>query len=267
MSHRARQDVPGSWHHVMNRGIARRTTFETRRDMRFFLSRLAWAVRRYEVEIHAYSLLTTHFHLLVRSVRGNLSNAIGWVENQYVRWFNRSRQRDGSLFRGRFTSRPVSTDAYWRVLVRYIDLNAVSAGLARNPFEYAFCSARDYGRRRGPRWLTRTAVEEVVRSSMGLQSYEPHVYERVFQPDLQPSVKWLPWRMVRPPACRSPTRSPRSRWLEGSKWTRQIGRSKTEGEASPGGFCYGSESCATHAVFGSMRSPVDCRYLLPGCIA
>jgi REP element-mobilizing transposase RayT len=202
MPHHNRQDSPGSWHHVMNRGIARRPVFETRRDIRFFLSRLAWAVRRYELELHAYSVLNTHFHLLVRSVKGNLSSAIGWAENQYVRWFNRSRRRDGSLFRGRFTSLVVSTDTYWHVLVRYIDSNAVSAGLAERPSEYPFCSARHYRRPQGPPWLARKAVEEAVCAARGLGTYDPRAYDDVFPPDCHPSVQWLVKRRLQMPEAR-----------------------------------------------------------------
>ena len=44
-----RFDSAGRWFHVMNRGLARRTIFENRRDVRYFLSRLAYAVRRGEL--------------------------------------------------------------------------------------------------------------------------------------------------------------------------------------------------------------------------
>jgi len=67
MAQRRRQDAPGAWHHVYSRGMARRTVFESRRDIRHFLCRLALEVRRGTLEVHAYCFLTTHVHLLVRS--------------------------------------------------------------------------------------------------------------------------------------------------------------------------------------------------------
>jgi len=97
---RPRGDRPGAWHHVMNRGLARRPAFENRADIRFFLSLLARKVRQGQLELHAYAILTTHFHLLVRSPRGELSDAMMWIEAQYVRRFNRRRERDGSLSAG-----------------------------------------------------------------------------------------------------------------------------------------------------------------------
>jgi len=129
MARNPRQDTPGSWHHVMNRGIARRTLFETAADIRFFLSRFARAVRRGDLEVHAYAILTTHFHLLVRSPRGRLSLVMKVAQNEYVRRFNRERRRDGPLVRGRFASKPVTTERYRATLLRYVDHNPVDAGL------------------------------------------------------------------------------------------------------------------------------------------
>lgn len=150
-----RRDESGSFHHVMNRGLARRTVFETRRDVRWFLAQVARAVRRGELELHAFSILTTHFHLLVRSPRGALSLAMARIQHAYVRWFNRGRRRDGPLFRGRFTSRRVDNEWYERAVRLYIDENAVEAGLARRPDEHPWSSAAARARPRPPRWLVR----------------------------------------------------------------------------------------------------------------
>jgi REP element-mobilizing transposase RayT len=164
----------------MNRGIARRTVFEGREDIRFFLSGIARAVRQGRLEVHAFSVMTTHFHLLVCSPMGALSEVMRQIQLDYVRRFNRSRHRDGPLFRSRFTSKPVASIAYRRVLVRYIDRNAVQAGLCRDPREHPYGSACWYARRRGPPWLCRTWVEDEVRASLARDRYEPEDDPRVF---------------------------------------------------------------------------------------
>jgi len=133
MGRTPRHDGPGEWHHVMNRGIARRTVFENRRDVRFFLSRLARAVRAGWIEVHAYCVMTTQFQLLVHSKDPRLSRTMQRVLNDDVRWFNRGRKRDGPLFRGRFRSQPVDSLEYRRRLVRYIDDNPVLARLVPVP--------------------------------------------------------------------------------------------------------------------------------------
>ena len=191
MPRNKRIDPPGAWHHVMNRGLARRPVFETQEDIRFFLSRLAWASRRHGIEIHAWAVLTTHFHLLVRCPKGGLSRALAWIANQYVRWFNRRRRRDGSLFRGRFTSKLVVGATHWDAVVRYIDRNPVEAGLALNPVEYPFCSAYHYNRPKGPVWATRTSIEATVSVAAGREVYRPSDYGDVFDCPSPRAFQWL----------------------------------------------------------------------------
>jgi len=191
-----RLDRPDSWHHVTNRAIARRTLFEDARDVRLFLARLAHVVRAGLIEVHSYCVLTTHFHLLVRSPTGELSAAMQSVENEYSRWFNRSRKRDGPLYRGRFLSKPVETLTYRRHLVGYIDANPVQAGLATAPALYPHCSARHYARGKGPPWLSRGWVENHVKERMNLTEYDPLTYASAFGGPLSPRIQRLVERRI-----------------------------------------------------------------------
>jgi REP element-mobilizing transposase RayT len=160
----------------MNRGIAKRPVFETKRDVRKLEAELAWEVRAGRLEVHAFAILTTHFHLLVRSPRGELSEAMRRIQNGYVRWFNRSRRRDGPLFRGRFRSRLIETDAYREAVLWYVDRNAVEAGIVAESHLYEHGSARHYARTSGPRWLDRSWVEGFVRGVTGASCYDPLSY-------------------------------------------------------------------------------------------
>ena len=175
-----REDGPGTWHHVMNRAIARRTLFEWGEDMDRFLGLVAEAVKEGWIEVHVYSLLNTHFHMLVRSPVGKLPDALRHIQLGYVRWFNRSRKRDGPLVRGRFRSKPVDSLAYRCLLVGYVDANATEARLARHAASFPFCSAYHYARPSGPDWLCRDWIETVVCQELGLRSYQPERYADVF---------------------------------------------------------------------------------------
>ena len=175
----SRQDEPGQWHHVFNRAVARRTLFERREDYRFFLANLARAVHRREIEVHAYCLMGTHYHLLVRSPQGKLADAMQRIQLAYSRWFNRSRRRDGSLVRGRYGSRPVHTLNYRRVLVRYIDLNPCSARIVEAPAMYKWGSARHYSRPSGPPWLERGWVESEVARECEASRFRPELYDAI----------------------------------------------------------------------------------------
>ncbi len=159
MARLPRGDSPDSWHHVINRGLAKRPLFETRADIRYFLSRLAREVRAGRIEVHSWCVLTTHFHLLIRSPVGELSEAMRLVQNAYSRWFNRRQKRDGALIRGRFFSKPVTSLQYRLQLVRYIDANPITARLVTRVGQYPYGSAHQYVHGHGPRWLTRQWVE------------------------------------------------------------------------------------------------------------
>ncbi len=198
MPRAARRDEAGAWHHVMGRGIAKRTIFECREDFRYFQSLLARVMRRGLLEVHLFALLQTHFHLLVRSPVGTLSQAMGDVLRRYARWFNRRRGRDGALFKEPFKSKLVDSDAYRSVLVRYIDQNPVKARLASRATGYPYCSAFHYARGGGPRWLERSWVEQEVKGVRGVEAYDPRDYDVRFPPKLPaPVADWIEDQLLR----------------------------------------------------------------------
>ena len=165
---------------MVNRGIAKRPLFESGADIRFFLARLAREVRRGRIELHAFSILTTHFHLLIRSPVGEMSEALRRAQNAHSRRFNRMHRRDGALIRGRFFSKPVQDEWYWRTLVRYIDQNPVSARIVSRSESYEYGSAYHYHRGSGPRWLERSQVEEEACSLAGVARFSPGAYAKAF---------------------------------------------------------------------------------------
>jgi len=167
MARRPRHDAPDTWHHVMNRGIARRTLFETDEDRRFFLALVAREVRAGRIEVHAFCLLLTHFHLLIRSVTGQLSEAMRRIQNRYSRWFNRTRKRDGPLVKGRFLSCLVDTLRYRRNVVTYIHDNPVVAGLVADPTQYEWSSASHFARSDRPRWLEGSWIDAELEARGG----------------------------------------------------------------------------------------------------
>lgn len=180
MARRERGDGPGVLHHVVNRGIAKRTCFETGRDVRSFVAGVARAVRRGEIALVAYCILTTHFHLVILSLLGLLSRSVGRIENEYVRDFNRSRRRDGPLFRGRFWSKPVHSEAYLRLLIPYVDHNSPKARLVETGDAYPWGSASHYVRGTSPRWLSRDLVENLVADCYLDGRYTGRRYAEVF---------------------------------------------------------------------------------------
>jgi REP element-mobilizing transposase RayT len=149
-----RTDYEGAWHHVMNRGAGRVMIFRGEDDCSLFLGALAESSRRYAVEIHAYCLLTNHFHLLVRSLDGRLSDFMRFVSGRFTRMKNLRDGTEGPLFRGRFTSRLIEQETHLLECIRYIHLNPVRAGLVANADDWVWSSARAYlGVDRPADWL------------------------------------------------------------------------------------------------------------------
>jgi REP element-mobilizing transposase RayT len=177
----------------MNRGETRRAIFETVQEMRYFLACVVRAIRGGEIELHAFALMINHFHMLVRSPVGRLSEALQRIQSRYVRWFNRRRRRDGSRLRGRFRSIPAGSLVYRRYLVRYIDDNPVRAGLAARAEDYVYCSARAYSQRRRPVWLSRDWIEAEVGKPFSYASYRSRFPTRLSEGER----KWIATRLSR----------------------------------------------------------------------
>jgi REP element-mobilizing transposase RayT len=202
MARRPRADTPGSWHHVLNRAIAKRPYFEARSDKRYFLARLASEVRAGRLEVHAYCLMTTHFHLLVRSPIGALSEGMRRLQLAYSRFFNRRHRRDGPLIRARFYSKRVDTESYRRAVVRYIDANALAAGIVTRAAQHEFGSARAFLRGPLPPWLSSDWISRCVLDASGAAEFSASAYLATFGPQAggdQKSLRELiDLRMVSP---------------------------------------------------------------------
>lgn len=176
MTRLPRYDDSGEHHHVMSRGTAKRPIFETRQDVRFLLSLIARMVKDGKIAVLAYCVLTTHYHLLLRSVTGELSSVMQWIQVLYSKYFNRTRDRDGPTYRSRFTSKRITSYRYQAAVLWYIDRNAVEAGLVTRPEDYPYGSAQHYAHHHGPSWLARSEVEGVVRTLAGADRYRPQDY-------------------------------------------------------------------------------------------
>jgi len=105
---------------------------------------------------------------------------MAWVEGRYVRAFNAKRDRPGPLVRSRFRSKRVDCLAYFANVVRYIDANAVDAGLVRQPADYPFASAAAYSGGRSPAWLHNAEVRSVTCRVTGASTFSPALYVEHF---------------------------------------------------------------------------------------
>lgn len=160
MARPLRIEYPGAWYHVLHRGAGRRKIFLSAEDRLRFFDLLQDIHTMWNVEIHAYSLMDNHYHLLIHTPLGNLSRAMRHVNGLFTQYFNRAHRTDGPLFRGRFKSIVIDKDSYLLELVRYIHLNPVKDGICRQPSQHPWTSHIAYLKaKKKPSWLI---VEEVL---------------------------------------------------------------------------------------------------------
>lgn len=164
MGRRRRIDWPGAWHHLMNRGAGRRAVFRDDDDRRLAVSLLSEFEERFGVEVHAYCLMGNHFHVLVRSREGRVSEAMKWFGSEFTRRVNFRREVDGAIFRGRFHSVLVERDAHLIWLFRYINANPLDLGWKQPLDRYPWSGlGLATGVRKGGDWLS----TDFVRSRFG----------------------------------------------------------------------------------------------------
>jgi len=155
MARQLRPDFDGALHHVHNRGLDGRDIFRSNADRLLFLEWLGNMVVKFGWVVHAYTLMTNHFHLLIETPTGGLSRGMQGMLTNYVQTFNRKRRRKGGLFQGRFKSHLVEKESYLLELARYIVLNPVRAKMVERPEDYPWSSYRaTVGLETAPAWLT-----------------------------------------------------------------------------------------------------------------
>ncbi len=126
--------VPGCPQHVIQRGNARRPVFLDDVDRVAYLGWLGDAVRDYRLALYAYVLMDDHIHLLaVPPAQGVLGRAMQSLGRRYVRHFNDRHGASGTLWEGRYRATIVDSEHYLLECMRYIDLNPVRIGQARDP--------------------------------------------------------------------------------------------------------------------------------------
>ena len=138
--------LPGVPQHIIQRGINRQACFLSEKDFVAYAYWLDKSARKYQVAIHAWVFMTNHVHLLVTPLTeegsSSMMQALG---RDYVRYFNHTYERTGSLWEGRFKSCLVDAEDYLLVCQRYIELNPVRAGMVAAPEDYTWSSYKANG--------------------------------------------------------------------------------------------------------------------------
>ena len=142
MARIARIIAPDLPHHITQRGNRLQQTFFCDEDYLVYIELMAQWCRHYNVALWAWCLMPNHIHLIAvpQNLEG-LPRAIGEAHRRYTRYINFRENWRGHLWQGRFASFPLD-ESYLLATARYIARNPVAAGLAQQPADYRWSSAR-----------------------------------------------------------------------------------------------------------------------------
>jgi REP element-mobilizing transposase RayT len=126
--------------HLTMHAVANQRLFVVHGDAVRFLTIVGEVVS--SLEVHAYCLMPTHVHVLIRDPGGEVSKVMRDLNGRYARWFNHRRGRRGPLFANRFHRTTVEWDGHLLAVVRYIAMNPVEAGLCKRPADWRWSSHR-----------------------------------------------------------------------------------------------------------------------------
>jgi len=125
MARALRIQYPGAYYHLTCRGNDRKRIFGDDKDKEKFLKLLENSLDVYQVNLYSYVLMTNHFHLLVQTPLGNLSEFMRHFNVCYTGYYNYRHNRSGHLYQGRYKSFLIDVDNYLLEVSRYLHLNVV----------------------------------------------------------------------------------------------------------------------------------------------
>lgn len=159
MSRPLRIEYPGAIYHLTSRGNARSNIYVTDTDRIDFLKLLAQTCQRFGWHSYAWCLMGNHYHLVIETSEANLSRGMRHINGVYTQTFNRTHQRVGHLFQGRYKAILVEKDSYLLEVIRYVLLNPVRANMTKTAGQYPWSSYRAMiSKATTPDWLERDWV-------------------------------------------------------------------------------------------------------------
>jgi putative transposase len=139
--------VPANYvYHVLNRGCHRRRLFDNTADYRFFRMLLSRARDKVGMRVCAFDVMPNHWHLVLWPERdGAVSAYVHWLCTAHVAYRVRVKgpEAGGHAYQGRFRCFPVHDAVYYYRALRYVEANALRAGLVQRAEAWKWSSAAE----------------------------------------------------------------------------------------------------------------------------
>lgn len=154
MSRPLRLEFAGAIYHVTARGNRKEAIYLDDADRAGYLELVGEVSRRCNWLLHAYCLMTNHYHLVIETPDANLSRGMRQINGVYTQRFNRRHGRVGHVFQGRYHAVLVQKETYLLELARYVVLNPLRSGMVAEAGQWPWSSYRAMlGQARAPGWL------------------------------------------------------------------------------------------------------------------
>lgn len=140
MARPLRIEYDGAVYHITSRGNARKPIYKEDEDRRMFLEVLHRANSRYNWLCHAYCLMNNHYHLIIETPDGNLSQGMRQLNGVYTQLFNKRHNRVGHIFQGRYKAILIQKESHLLEAIRYVVLNPVRAKAVKDTDEWKWSS-------------------------------------------------------------------------------------------------------------------------------
>ncbi len=205
MARKKREWYPGAVYHVMSRGNRQMAIFKDEDDYLQFMNYLKLVQEKYPFKLHAYCLMTNHFHLEIETEKDEIWKIMQKLLSLYSSEFNYKYKYVGHVFQGRYASRIIEDDTYFLEVSRYIHLNPVKAQMVREALDYKHSSYAQYMDKTTGK-LTETCELQKGRilemfGKQGKEGYRMFVegkqshaeQELLIMKDMGENELWLPW--------------------------------------------------------------------------
>ena len=144
MPRQARQLSKTGIYHVLVRGINRGAIFHDDEDRQRYLDTLTRISKDNDAMILGYCLMDNHVHILLQEGARSVSNLMNRLGASYAYYYNWKYERVGHVFQNRFKSENIEDDTYFKIVIRYIHLNPVKAGIVKKAKAYHWSSCQAY---------------------------------------------------------------------------------------------------------------------------
>ena len=135
-----RFEQPDAVYHVNANALDGMTLFRDDIDRELFYNLLADQIVDSDWTLLEYTLMSTHYHLLLRIEKPTLSSGFKRLQSRYARAYNRRHDRRGVVWLRRFHSVLIESERHLFETVRYIALNATRANMVEAAENWPWCS-------------------------------------------------------------------------------------------------------------------------------